>query len=96
MEVAAYAEQKLKELGTEIRQDLWVTRSPLSLTVRFKKANDELVNKYSLSNESLYIDSHHREYSHIYIMENIDREKLDRFIDDLRKPGAFKAPDSQL
>ena len=96
MEVAAYAEQKLKELGMEIRQDLWVTRSPLSLTVRFKKANDEVVNKYSLSNETLYIDGHHREYSHIYIMENIDREKLDRFIDDLRKPGAFKAPDSQL
>jgi len=84
MKVAAYAEQKLKELGTEISQDLWVTRSPLSLTVCFKKANDEVVNKYSLSNETLYVDGHHQEYSHIYVMENIDREKLDRFIDDLR------------
>ena len=51
MKVAAYAEQKLKELRTEVGQDLWVTRSPLSLTVHFKKANDEVVNKYSLSNE---------------------------------------------
>jgi len=92
MEVAAYAEQKLKELGTEVGQDLWVTRSILSLTVHFKKANDEVVNKYSLSNETLYVDGHHREYSHIYIMENIDREKPDRLIDHLCKPGAFKLP----
>jgi len=48
MEVAAYVEQKLKELGTEISQDLWVTCSPLSLTERFKKANDEVVNKIIL------------------------------------------------
>ena len=94
METAAYAEQKLKELETELNQDLWVTRSPLSLTVRFKKVNDELAHKYSLYSVPLYINGEYQQYSQIYVMENVGRDKLDKFIEDLRKPGAFPVQDS--
>ena len=35
-ETALYAEKKLKELETEIKQDLWVMHAPASLAVCFK------------------------------------------------------------
>lgn len=88
-EMAQYAYDQLKALEAELGEDLWVEHTPYSLTVLFKKANPDLVFKYSLSGEDLYIDGLPRSYSHIYMMENATKERIDRLIADLRKPGAF-------
>ena len=88
-EMATYSYNKLKELEKELGKDLWVEHTPYSLTVLFRKASPELVFKYSLSGEDLYIDGKARSYSHIYMMDNATKDRIDRLIEDLRKPGAF-------
>ncbi len=71
---------------------MWVARTPLSLTIRFKRANRALCQKYSLANETLFVDGKRRDYSHIYVMQHYTRELVDAFIRDLDQPGAFAAP----
>ena len=44
-ETALYAEKKLKDLGAEIKQDLWVMRAPASLAVCFKRPNESYLEK---------------------------------------------------
>lgn len=70
--------------------DIWPEHSPTALTIRFRKASDEMTFKYSLSGEDLYVDGELREYSHIYFMENITEELIDQFVEDMKKPGAFR------
>lgn len=88
-DLAAYAHKQLLLLGEELKMDLWVERSPLSLTIRFKQANPDIVFKYSLSGESLYVNGQVRSYSHIFMMPSVTKELIDAFIQDLRQPGAF-------
>lgn len=83
--LAQYAFGRLKELETELRENLHVGRSPLALTVRFKRPNAEIIAKYSLSTE--YLDGVY--YAHIFRMEHVTKELIDSLIQDLRKPGAF-------
>ncbi|KAH7278649.1 hypothetical protein KP509_38G050700 [Ceratopteris richardii] len=85
-ELAAYTEQRLRYLQDEVlRTDLYVERSPLSLTVRFKRASDDLCRKYSLSSDE--IDG--RRYSHVFLMQHVTKELIDSFIQDLAKEMAF-------
>lgn len=88
-DMATYSYNELKKLEKELGEDLWVEHTPYALTVLFKKANPDLVFKYSLSGEDLYINGKKRSYSHIYMMENATKERIDRLMADLRKPGAF-------
>ncbi len=88
-EMAKYAEGKLKELEVKLQKDLWVDRSPLSLTIRFKRPIDEIIFKYSLSCESLYVNGVEHSYVHIFAMEHVTEELIDMLVDDLSKPGAF-------
>lgn len=96
LDLTEYAYQKLKQLEKDIDMNLWVTRShKLALTVHFRKPNDDIVFKYTLSNENLLIDGQEeRAYSHIYSMEHVTEAKLDEMIADLRKPGAFPPQDT--
>jgi histidine decarboxylase len=87
--VADYAVQQLKALEETLAVDLWVERTPLSLTIRFKQANPEIIFKYSLSSETLYVNGQKRAYSHIFIMPHVTTELIDRLIEDLRQPDAF-------
>ena len=89
LQLANYAEAQLRRLEKELQQDLWVSRTRLSLAIYFKKPNKEIVHKYSLSGKFLYFYGELREYSHIYIMGHIQREHIDSFIQDLQQPGAF-------
>ncbi|HEV2800405.1 MAG TPA: pyridoxal-dependent decarboxylase [Pyrinomonadaceae bacterium] len=88
-EMADYAHFRLKELENKLKQDLWVSRSPLSLTIRFKKANPDIIFKYSLSGETLYVNGQQRGYNHIFMMEHVTRERIDSLIKDLSQPDAF-------
>lgn len=90
-----YTYQQLKALEQELGQDLWVERTPLSLTIRFKAVNAELVFKYSLSGETLYVDGEQRAYNHVFMMEHVTRERIDAFIADCRQPGAFPDQDTE-
>jgi len=87
--LAAYAHEQLLLLGQRLGKDLWVERSPLSLTIRFKKAKPDIIFKYSLSGEELYVDGKRRSYSHIFMMPSVTKERIDAFIRDLSQPEAF-------
>lgn len=88
-ELAAYTHRHLQELDEKYGGKLWVAHTPLALTVRFRKPNDVLVFKYSLSSEIVCINGEARPYVHIYVMRNTTREKIDQLLADLAKPNAF-------
>lgn len=89
--LAAYAEEQLKTVQAIHHEiDLWVERSQLALTVRFRRPADEIVSKYSLSCETLLIDGEERNFSHIYLMDSVTKDLINEFISDLKKPEAFE------
>ncbi|MEG4802258.1 pyridoxal-dependent decarboxylase [Microcoleus sp. ARI1-B5] len=88
-ELARYAVDRLLQLQEQLQQDLWIGYTPLSLTIRFKQPNDEIVFKYSLSCEELYVKGEKRKYCHIYMMAHVTPELIDKLIADLDRPGAF-------
>jgi histidine decarboxylase len=87
-ELAEYAYRQLKSLEAD-QGDLWVARTPLSLTIRFRRPDPRIVFKYSLANESLTVDGQRRAYSHIYVMSHVTRRLIDQLVADLRRPDAF-------
>ena len=89
LETAIYAEEKLKELETETKQELWVMHSPSSLAICFKRPNEKILRKFCLCGHWLQIDGVWRQYVHIYIMDGVTRSKVDELIEVLRMPGAF-------
>lgn len=96
-ELTHYAHQKLLQLQKELKQDLWVAHTPLSLTIRFKRPNPSIVFKYSLANESMYFKGNEkRDYSHIYLMAQVTTTLIDDFIEDLRQQGAFPEQDTRI
>jgi histidine decarboxylase len=84
-----YAYQRLKELEQKLEMDLWIERTPLSLTIRFRQANGTIIFKYSLSGETLFVNGQQRAYNHVFMMEHVTRERIDSLIWDLSQPGAF-------
>ena len=95
LSVADYAEQKLRDLEKELGQDLWVSRTRLSLAIYFKRPNPEIFRYFSLSSKILYLKGEVRVYCHIYVMNHVTRELIDRFVDALRVPGAFPTQDTK-
>jgi histidine decarboxylase len=87
-ELTQYTYDKLQSLDKSGK--LWVQRSPFSLTIRMKKPNKELIFKYSLSTEELYVNGKKREYAHIYIMRHTTKKLINQYIADLKKTGYFK------
>jgi histidine decarboxylase len=83
----------LKNLQAQIGIDIWVEHTAGSLTVRFKQANPDIIFKYSLSGEDLYVNGKVRNYSHVYIMPSVTDEMLNRLIKDLSQQGAFPEQD---
>ncbi|XP_024527882.1 uncharacterized protein LOC9635404 [Selaginella moellendorffii] len=90
--MARFIYNTMKELGKKLKLDLWVARSPLSLTVRFRQLNHDLVLKYSLSNETLVVNGVQRLYSHVFAMEHVTKELVLMLVEDVMKLGhkAFK------
>jgi len=83
MEMAQYAFSQLRKLERNLEQDLWVDYSPRTFTVRFKKANPNIVFKYSLSEEILLVNGEKRVYNHIYLMGHVTRDLIDQLVKDL-------------
>jgi histidine decarboxylase len=87
--LADYAYRKLKQLEGELGFNLHVGRSPLALTVRFRRPNARIVSQFSLSTEFL----NGVYYAHIFLMEHVTTQLVDTLIQALRQPGAF-GPDA--
>jgi histidine decarboxylase len=86
---AGYAHDRLLALQERLGLDLWVDRSPLALTVRFRRPRADIVRKYSLSFETVHVDGEVRPYVHLYAMKHVTCELIDELVRDLRQPGAF-------
>ena len=90
LKTAIYAEKKLKNLETDIKQDLWVMHSPASLAVGFKRPNAWILGKYHITGSSLYVDGEWRQYVFIYTIDGeLKIPKIDELIEDLHSPDAF-------
>jgi histidine decarboxylase len=101
--LAEYAYRRLKHLEKRLKQEkrlnregLWIARSPLSLTVRFKQARPEIIAKYSLSGETFYVNGRKRAYNHIFAMPHVTEETIERLIEDLSQPGAFPKQNADI
>ncbi|WP_234392222.1 pyridoxal-dependent decarboxylase [Streptomyces sp. WM6378] len=87
--LAGYAHDRLLALQEKLGIDLWVARSPQALTVRFRQPSEDIVRRYSLSCETLYVGGEQRTYVHLYAMKHLTRELVDELVRDMRQPGAF-------
>ena len=92
VKMAQYTVTNLKKLEEDLQQDLWVSRSPASLAVIFKKPCADVCYKYTLPPRVLKIGGQERQLVHVYLMPSVTRKMIDELIHDLKKPGAF--PDS--
>lgn len=93
--MAKYLEEKLKGLECTLKQkfgpsvDLWIARSSLSLTVRFRLVNEDLNYKYSIDTDTYLVPvvdqsaSEKRSYSHIFAMHSLTKALVDEFISDV-------------
>lgn len=93
--VTAHLESQLRELEAELQArfgadvDLWIARSKLSLTVRFRLLNETLNYRWSLDTDRLWVpvsdkERQMRSYSHVFVMHSVDRRRVDAFIADVR------------
>lgn len=70
LKLAEYAENKLNELG----MNAW--RNDDTITVVFDKPNKKVCEKWQLATQGLH--------AHIICMPSVTKERIDRFLDDLR------------
>lgn len=88
--MAKYAEEQLKTVQKYHPElDLWVERTPLALTVRFRKPNDWIIFKYSLSCETLLVNKEVRPYAHIFAMDSANKSLIDQLVNELKDKDAF-------
>lgn len=95
-EMANYAVEQLKSVEPFHKDiDLYIERSPLSLTVRFRKPNDKIIFKYSLSCETLKVAEVKRHYAHLFAMASTTKETIDELAKDLKTADAFESKEEK-
>ena len=77
MECTAYLEQELKKIGWPC----W--RNEYSNTVFFKRPSKEICSKYNLALG--YDEKFGGELAHVVVMQHVTKEKIDGFIEELKK-----------
>ncbi len=94
--VSKYFLEKIIELEKELQEkapkiDLWIARSKMALTVRFRMVNPEITYKYSIDNERMFVPIdkekliyQERSFSHVYFMHSMGHTKADELIKDIR------------
>lgn len=99
-EMAIYAHEKLKEVaehwrkkGADLPKDLWLQRSPMSLSLIFCQPNDDIIFKYSLAKESPVIGGLERKYVHLFTMWDVSKSLINKLCKDLKKDNAFNPSD---
>ncbi|MBP6563584.1 MAG: hypothetical protein KA214_08945 [Neisseriaceae bacterium] len=87
--MADYAEQQLRTVTTPANIEWRVQRAENALSVLFRKPNEALVSKYSLSTE--YEEGF--DYAHLFAMAHVTKATIDALVADLNQPGAFVEPE---
>ena len=97
IDLAQFVRDKLVRLGEDLGEDLWVGKSPLSLSVRFKKPNEAIMTKYSLGSERLIMESGlERTYAHLFVMQTTSEKQIVNMLERLRAdPNAFPVQPSE-
>ncbi|MEU8895758.1 pyridoxal-dependent decarboxylase [Nocardia sp. NPDC048505] len=91
LRLAQYTEAKLSALqhNSDHVPDLWVGRSPWSLSIRFRRPAQDIVDEFGLSGMRVQVQGADRAYVHLYIMRDTPRDRIDALIRRLAEPGAF-------
>jgi histidine decarboxylase len=98
-DVAAYLEQKLRDLEAYLKElypaeaphiDLWVARSEYALAVRFRQVNPTISYKYTVDSEWTHVpisetEQELRAYSHVFAMQSVDMNLVNSLIKDIRE-----------
>ena len=87
LELAAYTYAELQKFP----QDIWLAYTPLTLSIRFKKPNDEITYKYTLAVETMWENNVQRSYIHLYIMGHVTKGMIDSLLKDLQSPDAWES-----
>ncbi|SDC31262.1 PLP-dependent aminotransferase family protein [Actinokineospora iranica] len=98
--MAAYLVEKLKMVEKYWRNkneddtlDLFIDRTPLAITVRFRRPNPDIVAKYSLSTVTMRMipddDTSIRHLAHAFCMSFTTQDRIDTFALDLCGDDAF-------
>ncbi len=95
--VSKYFLEKIIELENELKEkdpeaDLWIARSKMALTVRFRMVNPVITYKYSVDNERMFVPIdkdkrvyQERSFSHVFFMHSMGHTKADELIKDIRE-----------
>lgn len=92
--VSGYLEGRLRDLEAKLQGkfgpqvDLWIARSHLALTVRFRLVNPTISYKWTVDSERLWVpisptEKQLRSYSHVFVMHSMTEERVDAFIEDI-------------
>lgn len=79
------AYQRLQRLAEDLGHDLYVQRSPLSLSIIFLCPSNDIVDEFSLSTQT----ENGIKYAHIFVMEHFTHAVFDQLLEKLYQPGAF-------
>lgn len=98
--MAAYLVEQLKKVERYWQDkmedetlSLYVDRTPLAITVRFRRPNPDIVAKYSLSTVSVLMrpdDPRPRHLAHAFLMSFTTQDRIDTFVLDLCGDDAFE------
>ncbi|GAB2665776.1 PLP-dependent aminotransferase family protein [Nocardia goodfellowii] len=91
LRLAQYTETRLRALGGDRDDfpDLWVGRSPWSLSLRFRRPARDVVEEFGLSGMTVPVDGVDRPYVHLFIMRDTTREQIDALIARLGSPSSY-------
>lgn len=87
MDMCKMAYEKLENLQKKLKDriDLHLHRSPFSLSILFREPDEQIVKRFSLSLDEIG----GIRYAHIFIMEHVTEELIDRLIHALSEEHAF-------
>jgi len=90
LELVKHTYVELQKVQKDTGKDLWINYTPLALSLWFRRPNDDIVHKFTLSPESLFVDGEQRGYVHMFLMSNTSKDTVDSLMQALRAPDAFE------
>ena len=82
--------------------ELKIETTPLALTIRFKRPNDQIIRAYSLGTETVtYFDSSGKKgqfiYAHLFVMQSTKKDQIESFLEALRAdPDPFPSQEEHV
>ena len=89
LSIAEYVLQSLKDLQQKLSIDLWISYTSPSLSIVFRRPAARIVQKYTLSCSTLWIDSQVRHVCQICTLKHVSKQTIDALVEDLQAPDAF-------